>query len=227
MNKHYCFTDIHGNYNLWRQIADYCDETDRIIFLGDACDRGEDGLQIIQELLKDKRVTYLKGNHEEMFTDIGAELAESVHWNLPLWLQNGGDSTIESFEKLSYDSQLYYICKLMALPLRFKYVNKNGQTILLSHAGFTPGRAFDEHQLLWDRDHLYDPWPQDEKYKDTYVIHGHTPTPIIFKTSEIVRYCDGHKIDLDVGSFMTNKIILYDLDTLEIAETFYDTTKEA
>ena len=59
MNKHYCFTDVHGNYNLWRQVADYCDETDVIYFLGDAADRGEDGLQIIQELLRDKRVVYL------------------------------------------------------------------------------------------------------------------------------------------------------------------------
>ena len=48
MNKHYCFTDVHGNYNLWRQIHDYCDATDTIYFLGDAADRGEDGLQIIQ-----------------------------------------------------------------------------------------------------------------------------------------------------------------------------------
>ena len=64
MNKHYCFTDIHGNYNLWCQIKNFCDETDKLIFLGDAIDRGDAGLQIVQEMLKDKRITYLKGNHE-------------------------------------------------------------------------------------------------------------------------------------------------------------------
>ena len=32
---------------------------------------------------------------------------------------------------------------------------------------------------------------------------------------EIVTYCDGHKIDIDLGCFATKKIALLDLDTLE------------
>ena len=66
MGTTYCFTDLHGMYNLWAQIRDYCKPDDTLIFLGDACDRGNDGLKIIYELLKDPRVIYLKGNHEDI-----------------------------------------------------------------------------------------------------------------------------------------------------------------
>ena len=50
----YAFTDIHGNYNLWLAIKNYCKEDDEIFFLGDAIDRGPDGIKIMQELFKDK-----------------------------------------------------------------------------------------------------------------------------------------------------------------------------
>lgn len=223
MNKTYCFTDIHGNYNLWRQIHDYCDATDTIYFLGDAADRGEDGLQIIQELLRDKRVIYLKGNHEDIFVDVGAELAEGIGWSASLWRQNGGKPTIDSFKRLSYDSQIYYIKRLASLPEKAEYINKNEQKIILSHAGFTPGNA-GPLDLLWDRKHIYDTWPVEDEYKNTYIVHGHTPTLSFFRCQDIVYYCDGHKIDLDVATIVTNKIVLFDLDTLQIAKIFEDTT---
>ena len=224
MNKHYCFTDVHGNYNLWRQVADYCDDTDVIYFLGDAADRGEDGLQIIQELLRDKRVVYLKGNHEDIFVDVGAELAEGIGWSTSLWRENGGKHTINSFKRLSYDSQIYYIKRLAQLPTKAEYVNTKGQTIIMTHAGFTPGRPVKPVDFIWDRKHMHHEWPQDKQYKDTYIIHGHTPVQIQFKSDSPIFYCDEHKIDLDMATFVTNKIALLDLDTLEIEKIFEDKT---
>ena len=41
MNKTYAFSDVHGVYNLWEQIRDYCDETDTIYFLGDGNQIGD------------------------------------------------------------------------------------------------------------------------------------------------------------------------------------------
>lgn len=88
MNKHYCFTDLHGCYDLWRQIKNYCDETDTLYFLGDAIDRGPDGVVLMEELLKDKRVIYLKGNHEHMrhpvFQNIFMEILNFYFFGLPM-----------------------------------------------------------------------------------------------------------------------------------------------
>ena len=37
-----------------------------------------------------------------------------------------------------------------------------------------------------------------------------------------LKYCDNHKIDLDVACFSTGVIPLFNLDTLEVEKYFYD-----
>lgn len=240
MNKTYAFTDLHGRYELWRQIKEYCDETDTLYFLGDACDRGDDGLRIIIELLQDKRVKYIKGNHEEFLEDIGADVAGGHYSTTPLWRMNGGFSTLQDFEKLAEESQEYFVRKMARLPLIDSYVNKKGQTILLSHAGYTPTKEWEGKKIsnyLWDRDHVYDDWPSAPEYKETYVVHGHTPVDCLRPTLQMLRYdftqeqkyspiyyCEGHKIDLDLASFDSGFAILFDLDELKVAHKFFDET---
>ena len=63
----YACADLHGCYWAWEKIKKILQPYDILYFLGDANDRGEDGWQIIKELLDDNRVIYLIGNHECMF----------------------------------------------------------------------------------------------------------------------------------------------------------------
>ena len=77
MHDIFFFTDIHGMYDLYRAIMNYCNEQDpeaTIIFGGDACDRGRHGYKIMKELLDNPYVVYLKGNHEDMFVDAAREI---------------------------------------------------------------------------------------------------------------------------------------------------------
>lgn len=79
MHDIFAFTDIHGMYNLFQAIMNYCNKQDpeaMIIFCGDACDRGPDGYKIMKELLDNPKVVYLKGNHEDMFTKAAREIKE-------------------------------------------------------------------------------------------------------------------------------------------------------
>ena len=69
MNKVYAISDIHGMYNLWRQVIDSLDETDTLYVLGDCGDRGPDGWKIIKEALSDPRIVYIRGNHDQMLLD--------------------------------------------------------------------------------------------------------------------------------------------------------------
>lgn len=232
MNKTYAFTDLHGMYNLWQQIKEYTDETDTLYFLGDACDRGKDGLKIIYELLKDPRVIYLKGNHEDIFTIVAPELMEGHYENYQWWLINGGFQTIKDFLELEEPSQNWFIKKLENLPKTATYINKNGQEIFLCHAGTRPDRTERELKLMgikdpyiWDRKHLYAPWPQDEKYDNKYIVHGHSPVQYAFKGMDgtsILNYSNGHKFDLDLASFNTCRIALFDLDELKVEKYFFD-----
>lgn len=85
MHDIFYFTDIHGMYNLYRAVMDYCYEQDPeaiIIFGGDAIDRGKDGYRIMKELLNNPKVCYLKGNHEDLFVLAARFLINN--YNLPL-----------------------------------------------------------------------------------------------------------------------------------------------
>lgn len=237
MNKTYCFTDLHGHYNLWKQIKDYADSTDKLFFLGDAIDRGPDGIKIMQELLKDERVIYLKGNHEDFLTRYTSPGA------LSLWtsLNNGGQPTYKEMLQLSQEERNILIQQIKKLPRHFTYVNKKGQSIFLSHAGATPDAyqcyKYCLDDLIWDRSHFCEPWPPEEEFKETYVVHGHTPTPYVnyyignpislnedLKKEDIkvLRYAKGHKICLDLATDYTKKAVLYDLDEMKVERYFYD-----
>ena len=241
MNKTYACSDLHGMYNLWKQISEYCDDTDTIYFLGDAADRGPDGVKLIIELLRDPRVKYLKGNHEDLFVTYVPYLLEGNYTYYTEWVMNGGDATWKDLSKFSEEYALYLCRELDKLPLSATYVNKKGQEIFLSHAGTDLNLTEEEYRLkgeghkylIWDRKHIYAPHPEDEKFKNVYQVHGHTPTPSLEEKLlipfyerpqklEVKSYCGGRKIDIDLGCFVTAKTVLIDLDDLENVKYFYD-----
>lgn len=223
MNKTFCISDLHGVYDLWSQIIESLDETDTLYVLGDAADRGPDGWKIICEALKDPRVIYIRGNHDQMLLDCWhSEWSDNY-----LWFCNGGYETYNGiFTSENYE---LYLIQLAKTKLYHCYENKNGQKIHLSHAGFTlmenneiPYSA----DLLWDREHIDMNcvwWPKENP--NDYVVHGHTYcaskscfswVDIDLNDSHTVgRYCYGHKICIDGRTFLTNKIAMLDLDTLE------------
>ena len=240
MNKTYAFSDVHGIYDLWAQIRDYCDETDTIYFLGDACDRGEDGIRIIIELFQDKRVKYIKGNHEDMLTICVPEFIEGHFGNKPWWAMNGGQWTWETLSRLTDDEALLVVRCLNTLPDCAWYASPKGHKVFLTHAG-TDLNYTKEHlemirgqaPYLWDRKHFFAKHPQD--MKNVYQVHGHTPVQHLRKQyqsyepetkviTEVFKYCDGHKFDIDMGSFASGRSALIDLDTFEVI--YFDTKKE-
>lgn len=237
MNKVYACSDLHGMYRLWEQIRDYCDETDKIIFLGDAADRGPDGVKIIKELLADKRVIYLKGNHEDMFAMCIPDFAEGHFHNRLLWYTNGGQPTYEAVMKLSYEEQLYLARKLDKLPTSMWYDSPAGHRVFLTHAGTNLSCTEEELAMyfgikdayLWDRKHIGLGRPQGKEYEKVFQVHGHTPVIndkfIFFGYNEDAKietvFYDDHKYCIDMGAFATCKAALIDLDTFE-TKYFYD-----
>lgn len=204
MNKTYCCTDLHGIYNLWEQISNYCDETDTIYFLGDAIDRGKDGIKLMEALLKDKRVIYMMGNHEEFFINNAKNLTKlkgidkrdlievfAYDEDYLLWLQNGGIDTMTSFVYKTRDYQMWMIDEMESIADNFYriYINKNGQCIHLCHAGTAFNYTVEDlasfgkdNRFLWDRKHFMMPWGNDDR---SFVVHGHTPCPIMCKMMSI------------------------------------------
>lgn len=133
------FPDIHGNYNLWQQIKNYYNNNDTLIFLGDAIDRGPDGIKILQEMFEDKRVIFILGNHEQMLLNyIKQGIKSSLIMDREIIQNNGSYLTLLDFKKLTEDNKNKIINNLTNKTKNYYiYINKDKKNIFLSHAGLS------------------------------------------------------------------------------------------
>lgn len=114
-----------------------------------------------------------------------------------------------------------WIERLSNLSRKEEYVSADGTKIILSHAGFTPNPEKDPApwDLIWDRHHLRNMWPQDKEFENIALVFGHTPISYIagdgWVPEDGITRIDGHKIDIDMGAFFTGWTCLFDLDTFD------------
>jgi serine/threonine protein phosphatase 1 len=226
----YAFSDIHGMYKIWEQIRDYCKEDDKIYFLGDAIDRGKEGMKTMKEILADPRVIYLKGNHEQLMRDeikdiwrtateenLSLEEIQATFYYTSNWLRNGGSQTLKSALKMNW-KQINELCDTIdKMPVVDMYTNTKGQDIILCHAGFSIyAPEISAWDMIWDRKHIAELWSNEEMEETDVIVHGHTPVINLHDEPYMIyKYCDGHKIDIDLGSYHTKTAALLNLDTLE------------
>ena len=207
--------DLHACLNAWEKMKEVIGPNDKVYVLGDCIDRGSQPWETLKAVYNDPRVRLLKGNHEDMLIKACRDY-------------NGGYQTMMDWEIMPDREK--WINYLNNLPVFDTYVNKNGITILLSHAGFSPWR--DEanreqvyipsnEKLIWDREHTYDDWDKDEMNDNVLIVHGHNPSQFIadFYGVDWVPgafwYCNNHKICIDNGGVDSGYFCLLNLDTFD------------
>ena len=225
---HYVCSDFHGMMVFYQTIKDFIQPEDIVYYLGDAGDRGPEPWECIKAILEDPQFIYIKGNHEDMLVNA---LGKGYGSRYNLLRSNGGERTYK--QCLAEDEWAKWRLKINLLPTKEIYVNSKGETIYLSHAGFTPELNREgellwpwAEDLIWSRDHFLDKWPKDKMFEKAIVIHGHTPT--VYLLDEIdpaymlgemgpgaVWYCDNHKICVDTGAVFTGYCSLLNIDTWE------------
>ena len=210
MHDIFYFTDVHGQLDLFQTMRDWCYKQDpecTIVFGGDACDRGEFGFDIMQAILDDPQMIYIRGNHEDMFIKAARELLANnpdhknrmhtiqeaedlidmeswLHW-VRLSLRNGGRSTLKAW--LIDGASTKFVDRLEERTC-ITLAADNG--LCFSHAGGTSG-AFDrvnkaeyDGELIDRDDEEMMIW--DRNYlgswwdKDKIIIFGHTPTCYLY-----------------------------------------------
>ena len=183
----YAIGDIYGMYNLLFDLANkikedmsQSDGPHKVIFLGDYVDRGPDSAGVI-DFIKGKffnphKVVALMGNHEDMML-AGCNI-KGFHGG-EYWIPNGGTHTINSYGGNIHDIYPDHINWLKKLPL-YHVDNK----FLFVHAGIDPFKKLtlqSKNDLLWIRQ----PWLS---YRGDYygfkVVHGHTPTTYLNKSTK-------------------------------------------
>lgn len=241
---HYVFTDIHGDMKSWNAVKEQFGQSENmLIFLGDACDRGTDGYEIMKDIYNMDNICYLKGNHEDMFVKAAREILKWKNENfflteeiqrmniyeicpynddVSLHLYNGGAATINAWIK---DGMPRNIINLLAqLPVRCQIGNYD-----MCHAGvqwelwqenFDKESQEFKEECLWNRKHFNYDWE-----KDRILIHGHTPTvsghfrflvDMNHKRKHIpIQYANNTKINLDTSSIEVDFLWVYCLETKE------------
>ena len=205
MHNVYFFTDIHGRWNLYNTLIEYCKHQDpecTIIFGGDACDRGPDGYKIMKHLLSDPQIIYLKGNHEDIFVAAAKSIKEKLEFpdisdkncvikrlqtiatpfrypEIKLAIYNGGEETLADW--IIDGMPIDFVEAIDKLPLTLSYEKYD-----FCHAG-GGYRAFEDvAQKEYDGEKIPDYlknnllWDRDAweiGWKTGRMcIHGHTPT---------------------------------------------------
>lgn len=220
----YAVSDLHGEGWAWDAIKRKLKPEDHLFFLGDAIDRGTDGVRIMKELLERPNTTYLMGNHEQMMLDaLYRSDARSAQSAMRLWDYNGGRTTQKQLALLPFEEVAEIIEKVNDLPMYTEYTNSSGIHYVMTHSGASEFDYEDWHwdcmtemDFLWDREHYHS---KIELPKNIRILHGHTPVPYLWqevgpeeKELSYFTYNNDQKICIDLGVHFTETTCLFDLE---------------
>ena len=204
--------DIHGAYKPLKKClkkARFNLKEDRLICLGDVCDRGKNVKKAIKFLLRIKNLIYILGNHDQLTI----EWAESGIIT-ETWVSQGGKETIKSYPHGIPKSHLNF------LKTANPYYIENDK--LFIHGGIRrdiPIEEQNENVFLWDRSLVNEAIKRKKvknsspvtKYNEVYV--GHTPTQN-FGSKRPINACEVWLMDTGAGWY--KKLSLMNINTKEI-----------
>lgn len=191
----YAIGDIHGRFDLLRQLLDKIEEHSRalpptrslyVIFIGDLIDRGPQSAQVLAMLYdlqqKTDHVIVLLGNHE----DVMLQALDGDMDALRGWLAVGGKQTLKSLGieplRRDEDARAHLQRARAAIPrewlawLRRLPLSVQSGDYYFVHAGIRPGVSLDRQtrtDMLWIREDFLD----DERDHGAIIVHGHSIAP--------------------------------------------------
>ena len=183
--------DVHGCREQFESLIDAIAPAadDHIVLLGDCVDRGPDSAGVLKQVIRlthTNRVTFIRGNHEQMMLD-----ARQSHEALSEWIRNGGDETLKSYAGVRG--------ALRDVPEDHWYLLKTGtvdyletESHILVHANAYPDLPMPEqpeYMLRWERCDQILPHGSAKT-----IVCGHTPQ----KAGRIMNR--GFAICLDTGA---------------------------
>lgn len=199
--------DIHGCLDMLKRLMDkikWRPEKDRLIFVGDYLDRGEDPKGVVDFILEISKtsslVQCLIGNHENIFLDFldGGDLA--------MFLLNGGTTTLTSYgiDNLVEGDSLFPPDHLDFFQNLLPWIELEDYYVV--HADLRPGVEIDRQSiddLIWIREpFIYSDYDFGKK-----VIFGHSPysEPLVMD----------NKIGLDTGAVYDNKLTCLEIPSMK------------
>ncbi len=224
---HYVISDIHGCLDQFHELLEKIDfkEDDRLYVLGDMVDRGEAPLEVLHEVVSMKNAIPLWGNHDLLaylnLRDIVFEEENGVERALVpeeegfmLWFNDGGSATAKEFAELTEESRTMIMDDFKALRV-YEMIELNGKSFILTHAdlgNFSPDKEISDYsleELLFSRPDIGKRYFDDP---DTFIVNGHTPTPLLNAEHEAKVLEENGHILIDCGCVYGGRLAAYRLD---------------
>ena len=241
----YVVADIHGYYDVFCRGLDLIGlgEDDRLYVIGDAIDRGPDGIRVLLDIMSHRNMDLLIGNHEfMMLNSVNADGEKHCDGlDSTLWLDyNGGRATWRRYKALREADRISLV---MWLSNRYvmKTIELNGITYCLTHSYYKDGLenkpyyelAYgDVWDIVWTSPYREDAEtyaPDIYPSYDMTFVTGHVPVRnIIIRHEGIIDYDDleihrkGNFIGIDGGcaygkrTGMKNGALFLRLDDMEV-----------
>ena len=237
MGKTYVCSDIHAHADVLREVLAMLGEDDRLYMIGDAVDKGPDGMEALQMLIADPRCEMLLGNHDLMMMqnyecekhrdEVSILKRDDIFFR---WqILNFGNHTWDALMQESEEEQERLMDYLKSRPL-LKLLEVNGRKFCLVHAAIPADYPLDDlHDLYLDTiadekyPFLFD-WKSDfvwgryvTKIPGYTVIVGHTPAQ--YRGDEFILQDGEDWYDIDCGLAYnedSSKLALLCLDDMEL-----------
>lgn len=226
----YVIGDIHGCKEKYDEMLEKLSagEHDAIFVLGDVIDVGEDGIEILNDMMYRANVYPVLGEREyyaKKFLPLIAEkgsaekaleaLDDEEKEMLLKWLSLKSEKTIEAFLKLSQEDKEAILDYLEEFA-PFEEIECNGKRFILTHAGINnfEDRDLYEHE---EEDFVFAKTDYNKIYfSDAYLVTGHTPTVTIGKEFAGKVYAKKRHLVLDCGAAFGGRLAAVCLDTLKV-----------
>ena len=196
----YVVSDLHGQYDVFTEGIEKSgfNDEDYLYVIGDAIDRGDDGIRILQHIMEHNNMDLLIGNHELlMLNSVDLKGKDKCNGDSSrLWLYgNGGNKTFAQYEKLSLKARKDLLLWLMGRDL-IKTLEVNGRSFCLTHSYYIEGqenKAYSEmnYEDIWKivwvsmyRDDRGTWGPDIYQYYDHTFITGHVPVLLVMRWFE-------------------------------------------
>lgn len=227
----YVIGDLHGCKEKYDQMLEKLNpgDKDAVFILGDVLDIGDNGLEILTDMMYRTNVYPILGEREyyakKLLGEISAAgslenakntLSEEKKLLLENWLKLGGEKTITAFLNLN-DEEKEAVLDYLEEFNPFEELRCAGKKFVLVHAGI---RNFEEEKNLDEypeEDFVFAQTNYSEIYfSKAYIVTGHTPTVAIGKEYAGKVYAKKRHLAIDCGAAFGGRLAAVCLDTLKV-----------
>ena len=226
----YVIGDIHGCKEKYDEMLEKLSagEHDAVFVLGDVLDVGEDGIEILMDMMYRANIYPVLGEREYYAKKLLPVIAEAgsvekakeaadeeTKEMLEKWLGMKSEKTIEDFLKLDAEDRESVLDFLEEFAA-FEEIECKGKKFVLCHAGIDnfEDRDLYEHE---EEDFVFAKTDYSKIYfPDAYLVTGHTHTVALGKELAGKVYAKKRHLALDCGAAFGGRLAAVCLDTLKV-----------